>query len=455
MAYQPYDRNASGIVYFGTNSTDQVFESNSNFVVDTANSQVKVPNIVLSDDGKIGCVSNTGILTLGSDGVATFVSGVVIAGDLTVQGSQVILNTETLAVEDNIILLNKNVTGSPSTDAGLEIERGDSTNVRLQWDEGEDYWSFTNNGSNYHPMGVARSGLIYDTAAGNKYYFDIGAGNGITVNADDIAVTAGTGISVDGNGVNINVTGLTELTTAANDDVLLIYDTDAASHKKITKTNLISGLGAFSNFIISDGSTTQTVDDGETVTFAASTGLDVAVSATNTVTYTIDVSEYSDVTPTDGDKLLTLDSDGSTHQLTTLASLATLFAGNGLGAASSVLSVNVDNSTVEINSDSVRVKDAGITEVKRSRTVDSSFTTGDTISSDINLVSGGAGGINIKLPAPATGKMVIVKKIDSAAGTVTVSQNSAETIDGTSSKILYYQYETLTFVSDGTNWFVI
>ena len=70
MSYQPYDRNPSGIVFFGTSATDQVFESNSNFVVDSANSQVRVPNIVLADGGKIGNVSQTGILTLANNGIA-------------------------------------------------------------------------------------------------------------------------------------------------------------------------------------------------------------------------------------------------------------------------------------------------------------------------------------------------------------------------------------------------
>ena len=58
------------------------------------------------------------------------------------------------------------------------------------------------------------------------------------------------------------------------------------------------------------------------------------------VTLTLDLSELSDVTPTNGDKLATLDSDGSTEQLTTVASLATLFAGTGLSASSSVISID-------------------------------------------------------------------------------------------------------------------
>jgi len=87
-----------------------------------------------------------------------------------------------------------------------------------------------------------------------------------------------------------------------------------------------------------------------------------------TVSLAIDISEFSDVTPANGDKLLTLDSDGSTEQLTTIAALATLFAGSGLTATNSVIAVDtlnqnttgsagsvanaltVDNATVQLNS---------------------------------------------------------------------------------------------------------
>ena len=67
----------------------------------------------------------------------------------------------------------------------------------------------------------------------------------------------------------------------------------------------------------------------------------------------------------------------------------------------------------------------------------------------------GAGGINVILPTVAAGKMVIVKKIDSQAGTVTVTRGGSATIDGSTQKILYAQYESMTFVSDGTNWFIV
>jgi len=82
----------------------------------------------------------------------TLTGSLTVGGNLTVSGSTTYLNTETLTVEDNVILLNSGVTGSPSTNAGLEVERGDSTNTSLIWDESNDSWSATNDGTNYHAL---------------------------------------------------------------------------------------------------------------------------------------------------------------------------------------------------------------------------------------------------------------------------------------------------------------
>ena len=70
-----------------------------------------------------------------------------VIGNLTVQGTQTILNTTTLDVEDNIVKLNKNVTGAPTANAGLEVERGDQTNSKIYWDESVDLWKIDGGGS--------------------------------------------------------------------------------------------------------------------------------------------------------------------------------------------------------------------------------------------------------------------------------------------------------------------
>ena len=64
--------------------------------------------------------------------------------------------------------------------------------------------------------------------------------------------------------------------------------------------------------------------------------------------------------------------------------------------------------------------------------------------------------ITIVLPTAVAnqGKTFIVKKT-AAANTVTLDANAAETIDGDATKVLSAQWESVTIVSNGINWFII
>ena len=72
-----------------------------------------------------------------------------VTGNLTVSGTTTTVNSETLTIDDNIIVLNNNASGAPTENAGVEIERGSSNNVQLRWNETTDCWEFTNDGTNY------------------------------------------------------------------------------------------------------------------------------------------------------------------------------------------------------------------------------------------------------------------------------------------------------------------
>jgi hypothetical protein len=94
---------------------------------------------------------------------------VVIAGNLTVQGTQTTVNSATLSVADNEITLNSDVTGTPSENAGIEVERGGSTNTRIRWNEGTDHWEIKHKGTNYTKIAQDTGALAEGT---NLYYTD-------------------------------------------------------------------------------------------------------------------------------------------------------------------------------------------------------------------------------------------------------------------------------------------
>ena len=91
-------------------------------------------------------------------GTAT-ANNLTVSGNLMVSGTTTSINTETLTVDDNIIILNNNATGAPSVDAGIEIERGSSTNVLIRWNETTDKWQFTNDGSTYTDLGIGSASI--------------------------------------------------------------------------------------------------------------------------------------------------------------------------------------------------------------------------------------------------------------------------------------------------------
>ena len=82
----------------------------------------------------------------------TIAGNLIVSGNLTVSGTTTTVDTETINLADNIITLNSNATGTPSENAGIEVERGDSTNVALRWNETSDVWEITKDGSNYYEI---------------------------------------------------------------------------------------------------------------------------------------------------------------------------------------------------------------------------------------------------------------------------------------------------------------
>jgi hypothetical protein len=87
--------------------------------------------------------------SINTNNSVTIDQNLIVTGNLTVNGTTVTLNTETVTVEDNVLILNSTATGSPTMDAGIEVERGDELNVSVRWNESIDKWELTNNGIDY------------------------------------------------------------------------------------------------------------------------------------------------------------------------------------------------------------------------------------------------------------------------------------------------------------------
>ena len=65
-----------------------------------------------------------------------YVSDLTVAGNLTVQGNTTTIDTTYTTIEDPILLLASNQTGSPTVDIGFVGQRGTSQNIAFVWDEG-------------------------------------------------------------------------------------------------------------------------------------------------------------------------------------------------------------------------------------------------------------------------------------------------------------------------------
>ena len=91
---------------------------------------------------------------------------------------------------------------------------------------------------------------------------------------------------------------------------------------------------------------TGSVDlDGQTFTIAGSAGLDTSASS-QTLTIALDFNEISNAAIADGDFIPFVDATDSTTKKEAIADIATLFAGTGLSASSSVLSVDASQTQI-------------------------------------------------------------------------------------------------------------
>lgn len=139
-----YDNSTGVITYTGPSATEVRAHFSAGTGVAISSGSISIGQAVgTTDNVTFNNVTVSGTLT--SDDITSanisVAGNATITGNLTVSGTTTTVNSNTVNIGDAIITLNSDEAGTPSQDAGIEIERGTSTNVTLVWDETNDRWT--------------------------------------------------------------------------------------------------------------------------------------------------------------------------------------------------------------------------------------------------------------------------------------------------------------------------
>ena len=312
----------------------------------------------------------------------TYGSDWTITGNLTVNGTTTTVDTTNMTVEDPLLLLASDQTGTPAHDIGFIGERGDENNVALVWDESEgefvaafvsDAESSTNVTisaySDFKAHNIDANAAIAAattiTATGNVAGGNITTGG--AVEADGL-ISSGTTITATGNitGGNLN-TGAQVVATGNITGGNLI--TSAAVESATITT---SGEATLASAIVSDltdgrvviAGSAGALEDSTNLTFNGSTlGVTGAITASTTITATGNVTGGNLTTAGDV-TTATVTASGAIAGSTTITATGNITGGNLNTGAQVVATGNItggnlittgelDAATISLSGDAV------------------------------------------------------------------------------------------------------
>ena len=258
----------------------------SNTDVDVSNANLLTRLAALESAG--GAADQT--ITIGTDAGDTvgFAGNVAVTGNLTVSGTTTSVNTETVTIYDNIILLNSDLTGT-AVNGGINIERGSSgADASLIWNESQSKWYAGLAGAEVELLTTA-STLNATTLGSQAASYYLAYGN----------LTGTPTIPSAANNATITIAGGTGLTNAPGD-----FTTNQSSDETITLnldfselTDMTADISGTTEFILQNsGTESRKAADEISLKYFRN---DIAVTVQNvggSNKYFIDGTQQADVT---------------------------------------------------------------------------------------------------------------------------------------------------------------
>jgi len=211
----------------------------------------------------------TGGSNAGSFTTLTTSGNTTIGGNLTVSGTTTTVNSTQIELGDNIIALNADATGSPTQNAGIDVERGDSLNVQLLWDETNDKWT------------VGSETFVAATFEGDLTGDVTGAVDGVVGGNTPAAVT-GTVITANTNFAG-NLTGNVTGTVSSLSNHII--DEDGMGSDSATQVPTQQSVKAYVDAQVATKDNTDEITEGSTNQYFTNARARAAISATGSLAY--------------------------------------------------------------------------------------------------------------------------------------------------------------------------
>jgi hypothetical protein len=303
-------------------NNNQITDSSAGNVYVGINASTKVQDYSIT----AGKIANS--LVYGSD--------LTVSGNLTVNGQTTTIDTVSTVIEDPVIVLASNQTGTPAVDIGFIGERGDENNIAFVWDESADEFvtAFTTD--------LVTNTTITISSYANFHTNDANVGGNLAV---------GGNVSFTGNVTSLNVTGNI---TGGN----LLTPGVVTATGNITGGNLSAGSGIISttgNINGGNVNATSGITAGTTVIATGNVSGGNLTTAGITSTGSLTASTTIDATGniTGGNVTTTgITSTGSLTATTTIDATGNITGGNvsaGAGIISTTGNINGGNVNATAN----------------------------------------------------------------------------------------------------------